>query len=216
MLLVHNQSLQWCHNERDGVSYHQLQDCLLNRLFRCRSNKTSKLSVTGLCVGNSPATGEFPTQRASNAEKCFHWMTSSYNIRTESVSGPHWSYIKVVTIINTECNNTTLLLFKFSWPMFLSEVFVLINSSLWWAVSPTFGLNTHQGAKLQFRSYDVAMQSGHIDSNLSRTRTTRQEMQSRMTIESSIDINPQNVKFVSYKLLQTVWRRYNAAQYNTI
>ena len=30
--------------------------------------KTSKLRVTGLCVGNSPATGEFPTQRASNAE----------------------------------------------------------------------------------------------------------------------------------------------------
>ena len=30
--------------------------------------KTSKLRVTGLCVGNSPETGEFPTQRASNAE----------------------------------------------------------------------------------------------------------------------------------------------------
>ena len=33
--------------------------------------KTSKLCVTGLCVGNSPVTGEFPTQRASNAEKMF-------------------------------------------------------------------------------------------------------------------------------------------------
>ena len=30
--------------------------------------KTSKLSVTGLCVGNSPGTGEFPTQMASDAE----------------------------------------------------------------------------------------------------------------------------------------------------
>ena len=28
--------------------------CLLNRLFRRRSKKTSKLCVTGLCVGNSP------------------------------------------------------------------------------------------------------------------------------------------------------------------
>ena len=27
---------------------------LLNRLFRRRSKKTSKLRVTGLCVGNSP------------------------------------------------------------------------------------------------------------------------------------------------------------------
>ena len=33
-------------------------DCLLNRLFRCRSNKTS-LRVTGLCAGNSPGTGKF-------------------------------------------------------------------------------------------------------------------------------------------------------------
>ena len=29
---------------------------------------TSKLRVTGPCEGNSPVTGEFPTQRASNAE----------------------------------------------------------------------------------------------------------------------------------------------------
>ena len=33
------------------------------------SKKTSKLRVTGLCVGNSPVTGKFPTQMASNAEK---------------------------------------------------------------------------------------------------------------------------------------------------
>ena len=45
-------SLQWRHNERDGVSNHQPHDCLLNRLFRRRSNKTSKLRVTGLCAGN--------------------------------------------------------------------------------------------------------------------------------------------------------------------
>ena len=43
--------LQWRHNERDGVSNHQLTDCLLNRLFRRRSKKTSKLRVTGLCAG---------------------------------------------------------------------------------------------------------------------------------------------------------------------
>ena len=30
--------------------------------------KTSKLRVTGLCEGNSPVTGEFPSQRVSNAE----------------------------------------------------------------------------------------------------------------------------------------------------
>ena len=62
---------QWRHNERDGVSNHQPQDCLLRRLFRRRSTKTSKLRVTGLCEGNSPVTGEFPAQRASNAENQF-------------------------------------------------------------------------------------------------------------------------------------------------
>ena len=54
------------HNERDGVSNHQPHDCLLNGLFRRRSNKTSKLRVTGLCEGNSPVTSEFLVQRAGN------------------------------------------------------------------------------------------------------------------------------------------------------
>ena len=62
-------SLQWRHNENNGVSNHQRLDCLLNRLFRRRSKKTSKLYVTGLCEGKSPVTGEFPAQRASNSEK---------------------------------------------------------------------------------------------------------------------------------------------------
>ena len=48
------ESLEWRHNGRDGVSNHQPHDCLLNRSFRCRSKKTSKLCVTGLCTGNSP------------------------------------------------------------------------------------------------------------------------------------------------------------------
>ena len=46
---------------------------LLNCLFGRRSKKTSKLRVTGLCVGNSPGTGEFPAQMASNAEKVPIW-----------------------------------------------------------------------------------------------------------------------------------------------
>ena len=37
-------------------------------ISRCRSKKTSKLRVTGLTEGNSPVSGEFPTQRANNAE----------------------------------------------------------------------------------------------------------------------------------------------------
>ena len=66
-------SLQWRHDERDGVSYHQPHHCLLNGLFKRRSKKTSKLRVTGLCAGNSPVTGEFPAQMASNAESVSIW-----------------------------------------------------------------------------------------------------------------------------------------------
>ena len=65
--------LLWRHNEPNGVSNHQAHDCLLNRLFGHRSKKTSKLRVTGLCVGNSPGTGEFPAQVASNAENVSMW-----------------------------------------------------------------------------------------------------------------------------------------------
>ena len=49
----YHKSLQWRHYDQDGVSNHQPRGCILNRLFRRRSKKTSKLRVTGLCVGNS-------------------------------------------------------------------------------------------------------------------------------------------------------------------
>ena len=65
--------LRWRHNGHDGVSNHQPHHCLLNRLFGCRSKKTSKLRVTCLCAGNSLGTGEFPAQMASNAENVSIW-----------------------------------------------------------------------------------------------------------------------------------------------
>ena len=42
-------------------------------LFRRRLKKTSKLCVTGLCACNSPVTGKFPAQMASNAENDSIW-----------------------------------------------------------------------------------------------------------------------------------------------
>ena len=49
-----------------------------------RWQKTSKLRVTGLCAGSSPGTGEFPVQRASNAENVsiwwrHHWTVNFYH-----------------------------------------------------------------------------------------------------------------------------------------
>ena len=70
---IYQQSLQWRHNGRDSVSNHPPHDCLLNHLFKRRSKKTSKLRVTGLCAGNSPVTGEFTAQIASDAENASIW-----------------------------------------------------------------------------------------------------------------------------------------------
>ena len=84
---VANNTLRWGHNGLDNVSNHQPHHCFLNRLFRRRSKKTSNLRVTGLCVGNSPGTGEFPSQMASNAENVSIWwrhhdMSSPYDDTT--------------------------------------------------------------------------------------------------------------------------------------
>ena len=73
-------SLQWCHNERDGVSNHQPHDCLLSRLFRRRSKKTSNSASLALVRGihrwpmNSPHKG--PVTR-----RIFHLMTSSCYVK---------------------------------------------------------------------------------------------------------------------------------------
>ena len=61
-------ALKRCHNDRYCVSNHRRLHLLLNRLSRRWWKRTSKLRVTGFCERNSPVTGEFPAQRASNAE----------------------------------------------------------------------------------------------------------------------------------------------------
>ena len=83
-------TLQWRRNELDGVSNHQPYECLLSRLFRRRWKKTSKLRVTSLCEGNSPATGEFSAQRASNAENVsIGWRHhGQLHHHSSNVSGP--------------------------------------------------------------------------------------------------------------------------------
>ena len=81
--------LQWRHNGRAGVSNHQLHDCLLNRLFRHRSNKIAKLRVTDLCEGNPSVTSEFPTQMASNAENVSIWWR--YHANEHGLINTFWA-----------------------------------------------------------------------------------------------------------------------------
>ena len=71
--LACKQPLQWGYNERNGVSTNRRLDWLLNRLFRRKTMKVSKLRVIGLCEGNPPVTGVFPAQKASNAANVFIW-----------------------------------------------------------------------------------------------------------------------------------------------
>ena len=41
--------------------------------IQAQINENTKLRVTGLCEGKSQVIGEFPTQRASNAENVSNW-----------------------------------------------------------------------------------------------------------------------------------------------
>ena len=73
----------------------QPHDCLLNCLFKRRSKKTSKLCVTGLCEGNSPVTGEFPAQRASNAENVsIWWRHHEYIVRKTDGHQIHFTSLR--------------------------------------------------------------------------------------------------------------------------
>ena len=98
--------LLWRHNGRGSVSNHQPYDCLLNRLFRRRSKNTSKLRVTDLCAGNSPETGEFPAQMASNAENVSIWWRhhALKRYRTPIESQQSWWFLCILPPLQASFN----------------------------------------------------------------------------------------------------------------
>ena len=119
--------LQCCHNGHHGVSNQQHDNCLLNRLFRRRPTRTSKLRITGLCAGNSPVTGEFPAQGANNAENVSIWwrhhaLRSTVYARDRHIT--HWSQSKIAIIFTDGIFN---LLLKETYCKFIQ----ISNMSLW-------------------------------------------------------------------------------------
>ena len=102
-------SLRWRHNGRDSVSNHQPHDCLLNRLFSHRSKKTSKPHVTGHCVGNSPGTGEFPAQMATNAKNVSIWWRHHVKISLGRTCNHIISALALLLVIKTKTELETLL-----------------------------------------------------------------------------------------------------------
>ena len=109
MYCIYPAPLQWRHNEYDAVSNHRCVGGCFNPLVRAGSKKTSKLRLSGLCEGNSPVTGEFPSQRASNAEKWFHLMPSScfWNFSIQNKVQPKNSYGFITAIKQPGVNFTT-------------------------------------------------------------------------------------------------------------
>ena len=74
---------------------------LVKSLFRRRSKKTSKRRVTGLCVGSSPVTGEFPAQMASNAENVSIWWR--HHVITTSLGATSNDNVGIMANLGFRC-----------------------------------------------------------------------------------------------------------------
>ena len=111
---INSISLQWRHNGCPGVSIRYRFECLFNRLVRRRSKKKSKLHVTGLCEVNSPVTGEFPSQRTSNAEYVSIWWRHHVNgkftdtVYSRSTIELRWHTTSVMTSLQIIWNDRWL------------------------------------------------------------------------------------------------------------
>ena len=92
---------------------------LTQPLFRRRSKKSSKLRVTGLCVGISPGTGKFPAQMASNAENVSIWWRHHAQL---------WSF-KCMEIFRSCCNSKQCSLVTRRW--LLIHVGIKVKPCYW-------------------------------------------------------------------------------------
>ena len=83
-------------------------------IIQWRSKKTSTLRVTGLCVGNSPITGEFPAQMASTAENVSIWWRHHDHARTLLGFSSHYNWFRLNNWAGTSFMHTYILLGRFS------------------------------------------------------------------------------------------------------
>ena len=111
-------TLLWRHNGRDDVSNHQPHDCLLNRSFRRRSKKTSKLRVTGFVSPvNSPL--KWPVTRKMfpfddvfmNGSEMAAILSRPQNVEMTGYASTHRriSYFssKTLSVFNMKADNKT-------------------------------------------------------------------------------------------------------------
>ena len=70
----YNATKFWKSSRSHFAVNHRCRGCVLNHLFRRRSQKTySKLCINDFCDENPPLTGGFSSQRASNTEYVSIW-----------------------------------------------------------------------------------------------------------------------------------------------
>ena len=134
---------RWRHKWHDGVSNHQPHDCILISLFGCRSKKTSKLRATGLCVGNSPRTGEFPAQMASKVGNVSIWWRHHGN-RPVPHKGPVMWVYEIFIVIGQRVEHTKSWVFGDLRSHTLRSLIIepyLISCRYIYSVSPISGRN---------------------------------------------------------------------------
>ena len=73
--ILASSQLQWRHKECNGVPNHRRRHCLLNCWFQAPKENIKAPRAWPL---RGEVTSELPEQRASNAEKSFHLVTSSW------------------------------------------------------------------------------------------------------------------------------------------
>ena len=99
------------------VSNHQPHNCLLNCLFRRKSKKTSKLSVTSLCVWHSPVTGDFPAKRVINGKNVSIWWR-------------HHAMVMIALISKYNRDGIILVYFHVSTNIFSDQLILVLCTSM--------------------------------------------------------------------------------------
>ena len=92
-------ALHWRHNDHDCVSNHQPYDCLLNRLFRRKSKKTSKLRVAGLCVGNSPGPVNSPHKGPVTRKMFPFWWRHHGPLLNHNKTHISWDVLDIINFV---------------------------------------------------------------------------------------------------------------------
>ena len=127
--------LLWRHN---GVMASQITSLMIvySIFIQAQIKETSKLCVTGLCAGNSPVTGDFYAQMASNAENVsISWRHHGLNgfVRTRHLDRDLIEIYRDIISTNHNTDNLS----RSNWNMSRTKCRVLTQTAKHTAVCPS-------------------------------------------------------------------------------